>query len=136
VRVTVIAAGFDGGVPTRRQDERALGQITGSSSSGRQAQAPAAAGSASNGATYGGAQYTASTQRPYSGNEPAAPASAPRIEQPARTEPAVSRETGEPQRREEPVVVPDSLEPVRVRAPRSVVFDDVDDELDVPDFLK
>ena len=30
VRVTVIAAGFDGGAPTRRADERALGTIQGS----------------------------------------------------------------------------------------------------------
>jgi cell division protein FtsZ len=30
VRVTVIAAGFDGGGPVRRNDERALGQIAGS----------------------------------------------------------------------------------------------------------
>jgi cell division protein FtsZ len=29
VRVTVIAAGFDGGTPTRRRDDRALGQISG-----------------------------------------------------------------------------------------------------------
>jgi cell division protein FtsZ len=31
VRVTVIAAGFDGGQPTRRRDERALGQVSGRS---------------------------------------------------------------------------------------------------------
>ena len=38
---------------------------------------------------------------------------------------------------DEPFVVPDSLEPVRVgRAQRGVVFDDGDDDLDVPDFLK
>jgi cell division protein FtsZ len=135
VRVTVIAAGFDGGVPTRRQDERALGQITGSSSApGAQRTAPAA----SNGVSYtpSSGAPAAPTQRPYAGTESAAPAAAPRAEQPQRVEPALSREAAEPQRREEPVVVPDSLEPVRVRAPRSVVFDDVDDELDVPDFLK
>jgi hypothetical protein len=34
-------------------------------------------------------------------------------------------------------VVPDSLEPVRVgRGSRPVTFDDADDDLDVPDFLK
>jgi len=33
VRVTVIAAGFDGGAPTRRRDERALGQVSGRASS-------------------------------------------------------------------------------------------------------
>ena len=31
VRVTVIAAGFDGGTPTRRRDDRALGQVSGRS---------------------------------------------------------------------------------------------------------
>ena len=31
VRVTVIAAGFDGGAPSRRRDERALGQVSGRS---------------------------------------------------------------------------------------------------------
>src|SRR4051794_6224926 len=31
VRVTVIAAGFDGGAPTRRKDDRALGQVSGRS---------------------------------------------------------------------------------------------------------
>jgi cell division protein FtsZ len=41
VRVTVIAAGFDGGAPTRRRDERALGQV-----SGRSVGAPAAAAAA------------------------------------------------------------------------------------------
>ncbi len=39
VRVTVIAAGFDGGAPVRRRDDRALGQV-----SGRSAAAYAAAG--------------------------------------------------------------------------------------------
>src|SRR5215213_530265 len=41
VRVTVIAAGFDGGAPTRRRDERALGQVSGRSVGG----VPAAAAS-------------------------------------------------------------------------------------------
>src|SRR5204863_1532869 len=31
VKVTVIAAGFDGGAPTRRRDDRALGQVSGRS---------------------------------------------------------------------------------------------------------
>jgi cell division protein FtsZ len=48
VRVTVIAAGFDGGSPTRRRDERALGQVSGraiappTSSSGSSGSAPVA----------------------------------------------------------------------------------------------
>jgi len=42
-----------------------------------------------------------------------------------------------PDGQREPVVVPDTLEPVRAgRPPRSVTFDDVEDDLDVPDFLK
>jgi cell division protein FtsZ len=47
VRVTVIAAGFDGGAPVRRRDDRALGQISGRSmgapSSNGHGTAPAAA---------------------------------------------------------------------------------------------
>ena len=43
VRVTVIAAGFDGGAPTRRRDERALGQVSGRSVAA--APAPVAAAS-------------------------------------------------------------------------------------------
>jgi cell division protein FtsZ len=35
VRVTVIAAGFDGGAPVRRHDERALGQVSGRSQTNR-----------------------------------------------------------------------------------------------------
>src|SRR5512135_1014345 len=38
VRVTVIAAGFDGGTPTRRRDDRALGQFSGRSVPPPQAQ--------------------------------------------------------------------------------------------------
>jgi cell division protein FtsZ len=41
VRVTVIAAGFDGGAPTRRRDDRALGQV-----SGRSVPAPSGGGQA------------------------------------------------------------------------------------------
>ena len=49
VRVTVIAAGFDGGVPTQRKDDRALGQITGSST-------PARPDGAADGPGYAGGQ--------------------------------------------------------------------------------
>jgi cell division protein FtsZ len=107
VRVTVIAAGFDGGVPTRRQDERALGQV-----SGRTMPTPNPAPAPTSTAA---PATSAPTQRPYA---PAATASAPE------------------QSRPEPIVVPEALEPARARSPRAVVFDDADDELDVPDFLK
>ncbi|MGN6611568.1 MAG: cell division protein FtsZ [Angustibacter sp.] len=142
VRVTVIAAGFDGGVPTRRQDERALGQITGASPrAAAPTQSTAHAPAPTNGPTspvpngvsqrpYSPAGATSATPTPVPSNPPAPePARASsEWDQPARSE--------QPARREEPVVVPESLEPVRARAPRSVVFDDTDDELDVPDFLK
>jgi cell division protein FtsZ len=146
VRVTVIAAGFDGGVPTRRQDERALGQITGASpraaAAGGQSTGHVSAPAPSSGSTssvpngvsqrpYSPVGATSATPTPVPANPPVpepARASSEWTDQPARSE--------QPVRREEPVVVPESLEPVRARAPRSVVFDDTDDELDVPDFLK
>jgi cell division protein FtsZ len=61
VRVTVIAAGFDGGAPTRRRDDRALGQISGRSSS----PAPAASGGAPLGPGVGnGGGYGSSASQP------------------------------------------------------------------------
>jgi cell division protein FtsZ len=130
VRVTVIAAGFDGGVPTKRSDERALGQITGSSRN-------AAMASASHGHANG-----PGSQRPYPGSSvPASPATGePGADADGAPAPAGSAPTAVPTSGGlgdgEPFVVPDSLEPVRVgRAQRGVVFDDGDD-LDVPDFLK
>ncbi|HET8613988.1 MAG TPA: cell division protein FtsZ [Actinomycetales bacterium] len=131
VRVTVIAAGFDGGVPTKRSDERALGQIAGA--------ARAVNGSAS--ATNHAAPSPSGSQRPYAGQQTAAAAEPPAdraVAAPAAvpaSTPTVEL-TGEG-KDDEPFVVPDSLEPVRVgRAQRGVVFDDGDDDLDVPDFLK
>lgn len=110
VRVTVIAAGFDGGTPNRRRDDRALGQVSGR----QQAQArPAAA-----------AQSAA-----------AQPAAEPRREEPRREEPVP---VAEREREAAPVTVPAERpldldrEPVRQGA-RSV---SLDDDLDVPDFLK
>ena len=40
VRVTVIAAGFDNGVPNRRRDDRALGQVSGRAQTQAQTQTP------------------------------------------------------------------------------------------------
>ena len=131
VRVTVIAAGFDGGVPTQRKDDRALGQITGSSTSSGDPDGPARGGTE--------LRRQRRDQRPR--GEPAALLHQ-RFHAAGRAGPAGARrrrtpgQAPAPSRREEPVVVPDTLEPVRARAPRSVVFDDADDELDVPDFLK
>ncbi len=136
VRVTVIAAGFDGGVPTRRQDERALGQITGSSASASAVRTAPANGHATTSAGHTNGHVAAPangvSQRPYSGAGATSATPSPLPPGPQ----AAPEEQAERARREEPVVVPESLEPVRTRTPRSVVFDDADDELDVPDFLK
>ncbi|MFI7589411.1 cell division protein FtsZ [Spongisporangium articulatum] len=74
VRVTVIAAGFDGGAPQRRRDERALGQVSGRSS------APAAGGqvppqaappaSAPPAPTYGGQTYGQPAPAPAPATQP------------------------------------------------------------------
>jgi cell division protein FtsZ len=120
VRVTVIAAGFDGGAPLKRDNDRAIGQIQGSTRPAQQAAAPAPA--ATNGAAAPAQQAPA-----------APPAAAPPTRQP---EPATVRE---PVR--EPVSVPAAHPehaPARDgagRPPRTVTFDEADD-LDVPDFLK
>jgi len=122
VRVTVIAAGFDGGGPVRRNDERALGQV---------------AGSTPRGSTYGPTATAASVQQP-------------RVVQPAQqAKPAVHQAqvpagTATPAAQapvnggQHPAVHQQAPEPVPVavaRPPRTVTFDDSDD-LDVPDFLK
>ncbi|GIL34079.1 cell division protein FtsZ [Phycicoccus sp. DTK01] len=123
VRVTVIAAGFDGGAPVRRADDRALGTIQGRPAAPA---APAAAPAAppvqppvQQPPVHQPApvQQAAPVQQP----QAPAPAAAPRPEQddaPVRTE----REST-------------PAEPVRQQPPRTVTFDENDD-LDVPDFLK
>jgi cell division protein FtsZ len=148
VRVTVIAAGFDGGVPTKRTDERALGQITGSSRSAAAVASSSSSGPASsNGSSApasSGSWGGAASQRPYPGSpaagghstgEPGADSHGASTPAPASSPSAVPTSGGIGD--DEPFVVPDRLEPVRVgRAQRGVVFDDGDDDLDVPDFLK
>ncbi|MDU0314336.1 cell division protein FtsZ [Phycicoccus sp. M110.8] len=124
VRVTVIAAGFDGGAPLKRENERAIGQIQGASRPAQQAQpnshaaAPAA---------------PAPTQLP-----PQQPVSRPVPEQPV---PAQQQAPARP-REDDPVTTsqPHQTQPAAPREPvgrppRTVTFDEGDD-LDVPDFLK
>jgi cell division protein FtsZ len=132
VRVTVIAAGFDGGVPTKRSDDRALGQITGTSRSAMAAPGvPSANGSTTAGAT---SLAGSGSQRPYPDHH--TPMNASTEEQSEQSAPAPEPASAAAVD-DEPFVVPDSLEPVRVgRAQRGVVFDDGGDDLDVPDFLK
>jgi cell division protein FtsZ len=152
VRVTVIAAGFDGGVPTKRSDDRALGQITGSSRSAAAVPSSSASSAAPGPASSNGSFAAASTgswggsssQRPYPGSaapagsstgEPGSASHGTSTPAPGSSPSAVPTSGGIDD--DEPFVVPDSLEPVRVgRAQRGVVFDDGDDDLDVPDFLK
>jgi cell division protein FtsZ len=101
VRVTVIAAGFDGGAPTKRQQRRA------------QRAEPSPPDPAEPG--FNG---SASARSP----SPRAPSAA----RPASVRaPAVGRpESGR------------SAEPARPAPRRTIVFDDPNDDLDVPDFLK
>jgi len=118
VRVTVIAAGFDGGGPTKRNDDRALGTIQ---SGGR----PQPAGSQVAGGP-GPGQPPGQPPQGAPGNrgEQAGPA-----QQHPGSGPAGPGQQGGPERQQEradgPVQAP----------PRAVTFDDGED-LDVPDFLK
>jgi cell division protein FtsZ len=131
VRVTVIAAGFDGGAPSRRDNDRAIGQIQGAAQRQPQAspagqQAPQPVG-----------QRPAPGVQPGHGEQPAQPGPAqtvpgqgggaqPGAAQPAQAPvPAQGAEHGQPVPSGEPVT----------RPPRTVTFED-NDELDVPDFLK
>ncbi|GAA1969619.1 cell division protein FtsZ [Isoptericola halotolerans] len=133
VRVTVIAAGFDGGLPKAREDSRALGQVSGAGASpfGDGARtAPAPSGTSPAGASPATAPVPAAEPaharpRPI----PADPDDVPASLQPVGTtqaRPAFTVvENGEGVTVERPVEVPRVAE-----RPRPEV------ELDVPDFLK
>jgi cell division protein FtsZ len=127
VRVTVIAAGFDGGTPQRRDNDRAIGQIQG--------RAPQPAQPEQRPGGHGQGQAA----QPAPGDQSApAPGAAPA---PAQSPPAPATQPArEPVR--EPVPssrgVDAPAKPAREEAgrpPRTVTFEDGDD-LDVPDFLK
>lgn len=107
VRVTVIAAGFDGGMPQRRDE----GTVLRREPRPQQSQAE----------TRAAAQQVATRAKPEQASQPAA---RPPAEQP------------EPARKPAPAAAPAGREPAAapVRQPRQVQFDD--DDLDVPDFLK
>jgi cell division protein FtsZ len=119
VRVTVIAAGFDGGGPVRRNDDRALGQVAGSTQRSSMAPPPA--------------------QQP----RVVQPGQVrPAVIPPAQTQPDTQAPAGQPPANgaQPPAGHPQPPEPVPVpvavaRPPRTLTFDDNDD-LDVPDFLK
>ncbi len=126
VRVTVIAAGFDGGGPVKRGDDRALGQIAGSHGRGQAQEQPR--------------QPSYQQQQPRPCRRPrarasSAPAQQPQHQpqqQPAPQQPQPVQQRQQPQHAPEPAR--QQQEPV-ARPPRTVTFDDNDD-LDVPDFLK
>jgi cell division protein FtsZ len=129
VRVTVIAAGFDGGMPKRRdQHQPALRRDqSGAQPAGQRGQ-QAQADRQSNG-------YTTYGQEPQQPQPQTRPAPPPEPDEPARPaqpgRPAPAREPeptyGQQRHREERTPPP--------RQPRPVEFDDPND-LDVPDFLK
>jgi cell division protein FtsZ len=108
VRVTVIAAGFDGGTPTRRADERALGTIQGSTRS--------------------------ATPSPASAGPVPVPTPAPSVQSTRPGETTGSPEGEAPAVVTEPGSTPQPVPP-RLTPPRTVTFEEGDD-LDVPDFLK
>ncbi len=123
VRVTVIAAGFDGGSPQQRREERAAAPA------GADRRAPVGAG----------AQRQAAVAPPVA--PPAAPATSPFAPRATPPSPHIGR-PGQVQPQPaaprvpapSPVPVGESASPV-ARPPRTVTFDEGDD-LDVPDFLK
>ncbi len=111
VRVTVIAAGFDGGAPLKRDNDRAIGQVQGTSRPAPQS-APAPAPAAQ------------PTQAP-------APQAQPQA-QPHREQP---NPMFQPSQAAVPAQEPAAPREPAGRPPRTVTFDESDD-LDVPDFLK
>ncbi len=117
VRVTVIAAGFDGGAPVQRPNDRALGQVSGRAPTALDSPAPVPAPAAA----------VPNSYRPYGGQNFAPAGHDEQAQDAPQTPPA------EPS--EQVLVVPESLEPVRAGSSRRATFDDGDD-LDVPDFLK
>nr|WP_246297219.1 cell division protein FtsZ [Janibacter cremeus] len=147
VRVTVIAAGFDGGAPTPRQDDRALGQVQSggrnqptaqpqqgqpAQQGGQPQQAPVQAQPTQQAPAQGQPQQGQPAQQ--GGQPQQAPAQAqPTQQTPAQGQPQQGQpaqqggqpQQGQPAQPQQPPAAP----------PRQVTFDDGDD-LDVPDFLK
>ncbi|WP_022924831.1 cell division protein FtsZ [Serinicoccus marinus] len=134
VRVTVIAAGFDGGVPGRSEgNERALGQVQ-AGGAGRQQ------GGGQPQQRPGASQQQQPQQRPGSEGQQA-PAQAPQQQRPAQPAEFPQGERrdadAQPQAEREQAPAQDGGQQQRPvqQPPRQVTFEDSDD-LDVPDFLK
>ncbi len=149
VRVTVIAAGFDGGAPTRRKDDRALGQVSGRSTTGSGPAAPGPSGATGLPAQHGsglngGARAPLPPQpQPQRAPEPAPMASTSVRPQPLDAEPVLTERPAapvparEPQPAPEPAPVPRVVDlPADSRGGRPARPIALDEDLDVPDFLK
>ena len=150
VRVTIIAAGFDGGAPTRRTDDRALGQIQGAQRANQapagnqqrvqspaeaagdvsgQQRAPQAAPAGQQGGQQGGQGAPQQAARPVQQGQPP--------QQGQQGAQATQRDDQPQQGQQGRPQQPGQVQPTSTsRPPREVTFDDGDDDLDVPDFLK
>jgi len=130
VRVTVIAAGFDGGAPMQRTDERALGQVQ----AGGTNRPPAQQGSPQQGQE----QRTPQQGQPQQGQRPpqqGAPGQGQPQQRPAQAPQQGQPQTAPGQPQQRPQGQPQNQGQQPPRQPRPVTFDESDD-LDVPDFLK
>jgi len=151
VRVTVIAAGFDGGGPVRRNDDRALGQVAGSTQRG--STSGSTGGSAGGSAASGPGLQPLVVQQAQQVKPAVHPSQMP-VGVQVRTAQVPSngaQGTAAHQPTSQPTYQPTyqptgqstgqsasqaAQEPAPMaRPPRTVSFDDSDD-LDVPDFLK
>ncbi|GAB3874851.1 cell division protein FtsZ [Terrabacter terrigena] len=143
VRVTVIAAGFDGGGPSQRHDDRALGQVVGRSAQPQQQQRSAAPAPQQGGQhapqhSNGVAQQGAPQQAPQHA-APAQPQSQPAQQLPTQQPVAAPVQHHQQHQQAQPQQHQQAqrhapAQPVQ-QPPRQVTFDEGDD-LDVPDFLK
>jgi len=124
VRVTVIAAGFDGGVPQSRNDGRGLGQIAGQTQR-QPVPAPAVAGTATVPTPPVTGAHT--LPRPIPADPDDVPAALRPVAQPASYQPV-------PQPEPAVVVSQEQRQPVEVPRVRDSYLPTED--LDVPDFLK
>ncbi len=128
VRVTVIAAGFDGGGPSQRHDDRALGQVMGRP---QQSQPRPAAPAQQQQPQHSNGVPHSAPQQPVAQQAPAAP-----VHQSQQTQQAQQLPTQQPAAppAQQPQHHAPAVQQVQ-QPPRQVTFDEGDD-LDVPDFLK
>ncbi|WP_374968795.1 cell division protein FtsZ [Terrabacter sp. BE26] len=136
VRVTVIAAGFDGGGPSQRHDERALGHVVGRSQqqAPQTQQRPSTPQQTPQQASHPGAQPQHSNGQPQHALPPQQPVQRPAQQLPTQQPAAPAQQ---PQYQQQPQHQQQQVQPSHPvqQPPRQVTFDE-GDELDVPDFLK